>query len=263
MSSRVKWLKILALFICPILFFGAAAHAETVLSRSVYKGSISGWKVEMERTLKHTSDDRYELRSEAKNLFASIREVSEFEVKGDQIRPLSYLYERKIFGRTTTEAISFDWPNSTAHYTRSDRPQNNTSHQIEPGILDPALYQVAMQADLTNGVEELSYRFVKRKRIDTYTFLKQSDDELKIGKQAFAAEVVSRKDNDKDKATTIWVIPSLHYQVGQIQHTDDGDTYQIRLAEYRGDTAKLQQLYQQLRRHSTATAPRDNAAAKD
>lgn len=245
MSSRLKWLNIAALLACSFLF-SAAISAETVLSRSVYKGSISGWKVEMVRTLKQTSADHYELRSEAKNLFASIREVSEFKIKDEHISPLAYTYERKIFGRSTTEAIAFDWSTNTAHYSRSDRPQNNTSHKVEPGILDPALYQLAMQAELAQGLDDLSYSFVKRKRIDTYEFTKRPNDKLTIGKQTFDAEVVSRKDEAKDKATKIWVIPSLDYQVGQIQHTDDGDTYQIRLAEYQGDSAKLKQLYGRL-----------------
>jgi hypothetical protein len=244
MTSTLKWLNIFVLLACP--FFYSATHAESVLSQSVYKGSISGWKVEMVRTLKQTSDNRYELRSEAKNLFASIREVSEFEIKDEQIRPLFYLYERKVFGRNAKEEIAFDWPEGVAHYSRSDRPQNNTSHNIEPGILDPALYQLAMQAELAQGLDTFSYTFVKRKRIETYAFTTQPSDKLKIGKQTYDAEVVSREDRDKDKSTKIWVIPDLDHQVGQILHTDDGDTYQIRLAEYRGDSAQLKQLYARL-----------------
>lgn len=244
MSPTLKWLNIFTLLVAPLL--SGLATAETTLSRSVYKGSISGWKVEMVRTLKQTSDSHYELRSEAKNLFASIREVSEFELKDEKLRPLAYIYERKIFGRSTTEKITFDWPENSAHYTRSDRSRNNTTHDIKPGMLDPALYQLAMQADLAQGGEAFSYEFVKRKRIDTYEFIKQADDTLEIGKQSYATTVVAREDRDKDKATKIWVIPALDYQVGQIQHTDDGDTYQIRLAEYEGDSAKLKQLYQRI-----------------
>src|SRR5690606_4227172 len=101
----------------------------------------------------------------------------------------------------------------------------------------------AMQAELAQGVDTLSYRFIKRKRVETYEFAKQPGDNLKIGNQSFETDVVFRQDQDKDKSTKIWVIPTLDYQVGQIQHTDDGDTYQIRLADYQGDSAKLQQLY--------------------
>lgn len=244
MTSTLKWLNLFVLLACP--FFYSPAHAETTLSRSVYKGSISGWKVEMVRTLKELSGDRYELKSEAKNLFASIREVSEFAIKDEQLRPLTYIYERKVFGRDTTEKIVFDWSEGVAHYTRSDRSRNNTSHKIEPGILDPALYQLAMQADLAQGADEFSYKFIKRKRIESYEFAIQPGDKLQIGKQSYDTEVVSRQDKDKDKSTRIWVIPALDYQVGQIQHTDDGDTYQIRLAEYQGDSAQLKQLYARL-----------------
>lgn len=248
MFSSSKWLnRFLLLAVC---FLGPAfshfAIADTTLARGVYKGNISGWKADIVRTLSQSSADRYQFSSEAKNLFASVREISEFEFHNEQIRPLTYVYERKIFGRNTVEKITFDWDAGTAYYTRNDRPQNNTSHQLEEGILDPALYQLVMQADLAHNRETLSYKFIKRKRIETYEFDRLPEEQLEIGKKSFQTQAVAREDKQDGRVTQIWIAPEIDYQVGQIRHTDDGDTYQIRLAEYRGDSQALKQLYSRI-----------------
>lgn len=245
MSSSSKWLNRFVLLFAYFVIqsFCSSALAETTLARGVYKGNISGWKADMVRTLKQTSTDRYQLSSEAKNLFASVREFSEFEFKDEQIRPLSYVYERRLFGRNTVEKISFDWDAGTAHYSRSDRPQNDTNHKLESGLLDPALYQLVMQADLAQNRERQSYKFIKRKRIETYTFATLPEETLEIGKKSFQAKLVERKDEKDGRATRIWVLPEVSYQIGQIRHTDDGDTYEIRLAGYEGDAKGLQELY--------------------
>ena len=107
MPSIKKWLNVLALLAISSLIIPVAS-ADTTLSRSVYKGSISGWKVEMVRTLEQTSKDHFVLKSEAENLFASIRETSEFEIHDKQLKPLMYVYERRVFGRSTVEKIQFD-----------------------------------------------------------------------------------------------------------------------------------------------------------
>ncbi|MCR6651740.1 MAG: DUF3108 domain-containing protein [Cellvibrionaceae bacterium] len=245
MSSCSIWLNRFA-FLSVLLLgqaFGNIAFADTTLARGVYKGNISGWKADIVRTLSQSSTDRYQFSSEAKNLFASVREVSEFEFHKEQIRPLSYIYERKLFGRNTVERIVFDWNGGTAHYSRNDRPQNNTTHKLEKGILDPALYQLVMQADLALNRAELSYKFIKRKRIETYEFARVAEESLQIGKKSFQTQSLVREDKQDDRTTQIWIAPELDYQVGQIRHTDDGDTYQIRLAEYQGDSQALKQLY--------------------
>jgi hypothetical protein len=223
----------------------AQANPET-LSRSVYKGSFSGWKVEMVRTLTHTGNDQYVLRSEAKNLFASVVETSEFSLQRPQLIPTSYVYTRSVFGRQANEKIQFDWQANTAFYSRSDRPQNNMQHTLVTGLLDPALYQIALQADLANGKENLQYTFIKRKRQETYEFQLLPNEQFSLQKKNYDALVLLRKDTDNNKTTRIWVLPELDYQVAKIHHTDDGDTYEITLAAYQGDSVRLKQFYNSL-----------------
>lgn len=223
-----------------------AANQPELLARCVYKGSMSGWKVEMVRTLTHMGDGRYTLRSEAKNMFASIVENSDFTIQNQHMLPLDYLYDRRVFGRHVNEKIHFDWPSRSASYTRSDRAQNNTQHPLREHLLDPALYQLALQADLANGASDLSYVFIKRKRLETYNFKQLPAEKFQLQKKTYDALVLAREDKKKNKITKVWILPQLNYQVGKIQHTDEGDTYQVTLAAYDADAAKLKEFYANL-----------------
>lgn len=228
-----------------------AADDREILSRSVYKGSISGWKVEMVRTLSHNDNNHYSLRSEAKNMFASVVENSDFVIKNQHLTPLAYEYDRRVFGRQAKEKIQFDWNSQSALYTRSDRKQNNTEHPLQENILDPALYQLALQADLANGVLDLNYTFIKRKRLETYQFRLLTQEKFQLQKKSYDALVLMREDKEKQKTTKVWVLPQLDYQVGKIQHTDGDDTYQVTLAAYEGDSAGLKAFYKRLLRNSS------------
>lgn len=243
MSHKAAWLATLLLLFT--FFPYAIAGDEAELYRSVYKGNISGWKVEMVRTLTQAGE-RYTLKSEAKNMFGSIKEVSDFEIRNKQLYPSLYVYERKVFGRNATEKIQFDWSAKTAHYSRSDRSKNNTEHKIVVGVLDPALYQLVLQADLASGKKKLDYTFIKRKRLEHYDFETVTKESFSLNKRTFDAQVVIRENEQKDKITKLWVVPELDYQVAQIQHTDDGDTYQVQLASHQGDSAKIAQFYKLL-----------------
>lgn len=263
MLHTKSWLWKLAILLWSTSVVAVYANIETgsapvtyneQLARSVYKGTISGFKIEMVRTLTQIDEHRYVLKSEAKNLFASIKEVSEFQIKDNSLYPSQYTYERRLFGRSTTEKISFDWTAMSAFYTRSDRPQNDTTHAIKAGFLDPALYQLALQADLATQETDLVYEFVKRKRLEHYNFKALANESFSVQKHNYDSLVVLRENDEKDKITRLWVIPDLDYQVGQIRHTDDGDTYEIRLAEYQGNSAKLKQLYQIISRAPLTSA---------
>ena len=241
-SKLHPWSFIAALTLMFLHLSGHAADPSGQLSRTVYKGSISGWRVEMVRTLTQTDENHYTLRSEAENLFASIKERSDFAVVDGQLLPMNYVYERRVFGRQTAEKIIFDWNTKKAVYSRSDRPKN-TEHNLSKGLLDPALYQLALQADLAQKKTAFYYNFIKRKRLESYEFALLSTEQFALQKKTYDALVMERKDKEKDKITKVWILPQLDYQVGKIQHTDDGDTYEVKLVSYTSDSERLQQFY--------------------
>lgn len=218
-----------------------AKDASTIFT-TTYRGEISGWNVEMKRSLVQTGSGEYEFSSEAKNMFASIRESSRFQLRDKHVRPLAYDYQRKVFGRRVRESIAFDWSKMTADYTRSDRSHSNKQHKLRPGLLDPSLYQLLMQKEASRGKKELGYSFVKRQSVRTYEFEQVGTDNFSFEGRVLKALVFKKRDDDS--ATTVWLIPELEYQIGKLTHIDDdGSMYQVHLSAYQRDPKALQTFY--------------------
>lgn len=218
--------------------------APQVLMSATYKGEISGWDVELERTLTQYPNGRYLLRSYASKVFASIEETSIFTLQNGQLRPQEYRYERSIFGKKSVEKIVYDWDKKRAQYTRSDRKKNNTEHTLTPGVLDPALYQLAIQADLAKDHDGLRYRFVKRKAIEQYELKAKTNETVALADKKYDAAVVLRKDPDSEKSTKVWVIPALNHIIAKIHHVEkDGDAFEISLTKFAVSEDELNKFY--------------------
>lgn len=223
---------------------GAKEDSAQRIMSAIYEGEVSGWDVELKRTLTQYPDGRYRLRSHASKVFASIEETSIFTLKNGEIQPLEYRYERSVFGKKAVERIVYDWDSMRAQYTRSDRQKNNTEHKLTPGVLDPALYQLAIQADLAKGHNDLQYRFIKRKRTESYDLMAKTNETVGFAGKKYEAAVVLREDPDSDKSTKVWVLPALDYMIARIQHVDkDGDQFEISLTKYSVAEKQLDRFY--------------------
>lgn len=221
--------------------------AKNVLFTATYKGEYSGWNITLTRQLTE-ENGVYQFESEAKNLFASMLEISTFSIKEKQLSPRKYLFQRKIFGKKTVEVIDFDWQKLQAKYSRSDRAKNNTTHKLQGVTLDPSLYQLCLQADIANQQQALNYTFIKRKRTEHYQFKAEEVSHFTFAKKRLDAVVVTRQDAENDKKNTrVWLLPALDYQIAKIIHRDaDGDTFEIELVDYQGDSQVVSSFYQKL-----------------
>jgi len=64
------------------------------------------------------------------------------------------------------------------------------------------------------------------------------------GKTAHNTLKIALIDPDTDKNTTIWVIPSLSYQIAKIEHVEEnGDAFTIRLTGFDQQEALLHEFY--------------------
>lgn len=255
-AQYTSYLLLLFLFTLQTGHAGSKKAEPQVLMSATYEGEISGWDVELQRTLTQYPDGRYLLRSYASKVFASIEETSSFIVKDGRILPQEYRYQRSVFGKKSTEKIAFDWQNKRALYTRSDRKQNNTEHALTHGVLDPALYQLAIQADLAKEHDGLHYRFIKRKRIEQYHLKAKMDETLALAGKKFDAAVVLREDPDSDKSTKVWSLPSHSHVIAKIQHTDkDGDEFEIRLSKFAVAEKALNDFYTSFSNNDNSPSP--------
>lgn len=210
-----------------------------------YKGKYSGMVITSERTLRKTGEDTYEFHSKISNFLGNIRESSYFILDSDQnFVSNEYIYQRKIAFKSKQEKIIFDWDQKRAFYTRKKKPEKNREHKIAPGMLDVSLYQLKLQRDLANGKTDLKYVLVKPNKIKLMEFALKATESIELMGSSVQAIKVERVNLDDTAETTIWVIPSLNYQIGRIDHKDkQGDKYTILLSSYEADTRSLANFY--------------------
>lgn len=256
-STALRWLLVA---ITSSASFGLHAEKtqDTLLYSATYEGRISGLNITLERNLTQRQDGTFQLLSEASNWFASIRETSVFHFKDGELLPLGYEFRRSVFGRRVVETISYDWDDKKAFYERSDRARNNTTHELNGQLLDPALYQLMLPIDFYAGEETVGYDFINRRRVRHYAFDLKGEEQLKMGNKNFTALLVERKEDNR--RTRVWLIPEMDYQIGRIEHYDDGDTYDIRLTNYQGKSAQLADFYRKAR---TQEPPQTSAQDAD
>jgi Protein of unknown function (DUF3108) len=250
--ARFKYLVIATLFALMSSPTSAQTNAAERLMSATYTGKVSGWHVELERTLTLQPNGRYQLRSHAKKVFAAIEEISTFTLVKGQIQPQEYVYQRNIFGKKSVERIVFDWKKGRAIYTRSDRKQNYTEHPLTAGLLDPALYQLAIQADLAKGHSHLSYALIKRKRIEHFHLKAMKSEKMTLADKEYEASVVFREDADGEKSTKVWVLPALDFMIANIRHIEkNNDQFEIKLTKYSVDNLALNNFYRAFSNNGT------------
>lgn len=228
-----------------LLTYASNLFAEnTVLYSAQYEGDISGFPVELTRTLYKTGADHYLSQSEASNILGSIKEKSEFFIKEGILHPKYYEQRKKALGISRIERIQFDWKTLTAQYTSKKKPEKNTTHKIFSGVLDPAIYQLQLQRDAFNQKKKFNFKFVKKERINERNYSLTGEEDISVGEKKYLALKYERNNLDDEKQTRIWFIPELNYQIGRIQHQEkDGKTSELNLVSFKGSEQFVDEIY--------------------
>ncbi len=218
-----------------VLFSHSTLSAEPLFS-ATYEGKYGNLNITMVREL-HSTNKTYQLSSKAKAFAAKINEYSTFSLKQDRITPQEYTYQRKVFGVKKAENLTFDWSNNKAWFEKGS--SGKIERELKAGSLDPTLYQLQLQRDISRNPEQKmwSYLFARRKQTKRYTFEKQGSESIALNGKNYSALVYARV-NDGDKETRFWLIPELDYVIAKIQHNEDDKAYEVTLKDYKSN-AKL------------------------
>ena len=264
------WLLTLTFILTTLAPVFAISQDNTLFS-ATYKGKLSGFSVKTTRTLIELAPNHYELKSVAKNAFASITEHSFFHVSTPPKTPTEmpvktldepttsnektsntekqfisekYLYERKILGSNSQQQLLFDWNTLTAQYIRKDKPKKNKSHQISYGMLDPSLYQLKLQQDAYTNQKIFHYRYPKTWKINTMDFALNGKTTFQLNKKTYDGIRLKRINQQDEKQTHLVLIPDLYFQIAEITHIEkDGKTYSIKLTDFDANNQKLHEFY--------------------
>jgi len=209
---------------------------------AVYQGEYSGFSVKMNRTLDQIAPNRYRLRSETSNILASIEETSHFTVTNGVIKPLDYEYRRKVFGRKTVESLAFDWSAGRVRYRRTGRKAESGTTPLTLGILDPALYQLALQIDATHSeTSAKTYEFAKRKKRVKYTLVHERVESIKLDGNMHRALKYTKSPRGNE-STDVWLLPNANYTLGKLVHDDGDNQYEVLLSSYSVNNVKWRAL---------------------
>lgn len=233
----------------PIFAFLAALSAQTTYAgqpqtvfKATYTGKHSGLKVKTTRTLNETREGIYSLNTEAKALFASIKENSRFtlDVAGN-ILPLQYEYKRRVLGVKKEREMEFDWQSLTAKYSKKKSEKPNRLLNLSAGMLDEPTFQLQLQKDVKHNpaIKQLTYSYAKPGKIKTQLFYQHKPTTLNIMEKErnalfFSTQAPNQPNaQNNDKIIQIWVIPDYNYQIGKIKFIDeDGKAYELKLTSY-------------------------------
>ncbi len=233
------------LFITLLLIANIGWSQENHLYTAKYEGRISGISVKLTRKLIKKSANRYESSSKASNFLGSIKELSRFYIEDNEIRVTFYEHRKKALGLSKAEQVQFNWESMTAQYNNREKPRKNKLHKLAPNILDNTIYQLQLQRDCFNKIDDTKVTFIKGDQIKTRHFVFDKKEEINIGKKKYNSVKYQRINYDDLKKTNIWFIPKLNCQIARIQHIEeDGGISELKLVSYKSTSSLVQEIYQ-------------------
>jgi len=180
----------------------------------------------LERSLSKNSNGQWLLQDNVSALLASIDESSELTINNENVQPLKYHYERKVFGKKKKRDVDFNWSQKTS----VNRDKETVS--LIDNTQDRLSYQLQLQLDLQKGKRGvLTYPVVKGSRIDTLKFVEIGSETIKtpLGNLTSLKFKLDRGANSK-RETFIWFSTQHDYVISKLQQTEeDGKSYAITL----------------------------------
>lgn len=202
-----------------------AAEPDLPLFNSYYSLYVFGMKVgEGVRRLKDTGDGQFAIQSSTTTtgMVAMFRDdvVEEHSLwywEDGQIRPLNYLYRHVGSYTKKRSELRFDWDKNVVHF---DHKGKQGDLEVEPGMLDQLLYQVALMIELKQGKRgDIAYTIVDGGKIKQYSLKFVGEERVKTPIGKFSALKFKRLDED-GRSSTLWCAPALWYLPVRAEHEE-------------------------------------------
>ena len=181
---------------------------------------IQGFPLEAKREYKAISDPISELNFSATSMLASLTESSQFSWDHEQIKPIRFTHERKIFGHSKRNTLSFDWHKQEIISTHKGKTRyiNN-----ELAALDRLSFQLQLQHDLSSNIEDKVYRIADKNKIKEYAFKIIGEEVITtaLGKLNTTKVKVVR-DNNK-RVTYVWLARDWHNLLARLEQYENDD----------------------------------------
>ncbi len=183
------------------------------------------------RVLKHLGGDQYRMELTAKSIFLTNREISQFELKDCNIKPIHYRYERTGLGKDKRYLLDFSPDLTSVVYEENkDRKTLTLDNEV---YLDRLSETLAIQCLLASGKEKMEIPIVDKGKIRSHQFEVTGKEliETKTGK--FMALRVERiRPPNSSRKTTLWFAPQLNFQLVRMEQKKESRTFTLTLSNY-------------------------------
>jgi len=225
-----------------LLFFSALASAEPIPDFSAnYLIRIEGVQAgELKRELETVDNGLrlFQSQTQAKGVFAFFKpevvtETSLWSRQNDRILPQAYRYIREGGKKDKHMSLDFDWPNKRLYIDDKKKPW---SLRLAQPTLDKLLYQLSLMSDLAAGKQRFHYMIADGGKLKRY-------DIQQIGQESISTplgnidtiKLIRKRDRPKDRQTTLWCAPGLHYLPVKLEHIEkDGTVFTAVLRRLKG-----------------------------
>lgn len=194
-----------------------------------YTANYNGLPVKTLRQFSRNGNG-YLLSTKAENFLGRITEEERFEVNDQgEILPLSYKYDRSIFGKNRTEETLFKVSAKLVVNTYKDK---TVELPLDKSLLAPLSYQVKMRQDLLAGKKDFHYRVVYRNHIKDYRYKIIREEVIDSPMGKLQTVVLQRVREDSARETYLWLAKSLDYLPVKLMQKEDGETYEMLIESY-------------------------------
>lgn len=159
-----------------------------------------------------------------------IDEDSRWAWHAQNIRPLSYTYQRSGGNKERLVELTFDWKRQIVeNKVDGDRWRM----PVPEGALDKLVVQVAMMLDLARGKQVMQYEIADGGKLKTYRFRVVGKESLNTPMGRFDTLKIERLRENNKRSTYIWCATALHNLPVRVdQREEDESQFSMVLSRY-------------------------------
>lgn len=193
---------------------------------ATYTLDIDGKSGTATRTLTQSGNSfTYKVSARAIGI-ATANQSTTFSLSGNKVIPINSSTSYKIANIGNTHTIKFNNGQAVSTY------KGKTKTLATPnGAYDDLSLEMQIRQELLNGKFSGSYVLVKKTDTEVTKFKKAGNAKITTPAGTYDTVRIDRIHNDKGRATSFWLAPSLDYLPVKVSQTNDGKTITMNLSK--------------------------------
>lgn len=206
----------------------AAVAADLPGYSATYRVSADGKTGTATRTLTKTGNNyKYTVNARAAGV-ATLNQEATFSLSNGRILPSSSTMSARILGIGHTHSIRF---NNAGKSVVSTYKGKATTLNMPRQAYDDLSLEAQIRQELINGKFSGSYQLVKKTEIETTKFRRAGNTKITVPAGTYDTVRIDRIHDDRNRATSFWLAPSLNYLPVRVSQTTDGKIISMELTK--------------------------------